>query len=71
MRRALSRIERYWSRFSAHLRLYGFVVGIVSGADVAHGFQCWSADHLVVLDHVLAQPLIMRRFRLNLFSNAD
>src|SRR6266849_5216410 len=31
-------LSSYSSRFSAHLRLYGFVIGIVSGADVAHGF---------------------------------
>jgi hypothetical protein len=31
-------VSSYSSRFSAHLRLYGFVIGIVSGANVAHGF---------------------------------
>src|ERR1700687_5520217 len=31
-------VSSYSSRFSARLRLYGFVIGIVSGADVAHGF---------------------------------
>jgi hypothetical protein len=34
-------LSSYSSRFSAHLRLYGFVIGIVSGADVAHGLFLW------------------------------
>src|ERR1700736_2692802 len=56
-------LSSYSSRFSAHLRLYGFVIGIVSGDDVDHGFPVLGLQ-LILLSS------IMRSRRLIAFHHA-
>jgi hypothetical protein len=54
--------------------LYGFVIGIVSGADVAHGFPVLDLQLILLSSIIRSRRLIafiMRRFRLDLLSNAD
>ena len=56
-------LSSYSSRIWVHLRLYGFVIGIVSGADVAHGFPVLGLQ-LILLSS------IMRSRRLIAFHHA-
>ena len=49
-------VSSYSSRFSAHLRVYGFVIGIVSGAMWLMDYSAGLQIMLVVLNRALAPP---------------